>query len=78
MRSPLSREYATSVAKNAGRVASGQARGNKVGTSVVSGVMWLGRAVVFAAGLAVILVLLFVAAKMVLGAGSPSRAVPTR
>jgi hypothetical protein len=40
-----------------------------MGRSAVSGVMWLGRAVVFAVGLAVILVVLFVAAKMVLGAG---------
>jgi len=37
--------------------------------SAVSKVMWLGRATVFAVGLAVILALLFVAARMVLGAG---------
>src|SRR4051812_21067347 len=37
--------------------------------SAVSKVMWLGRATVFAVGLAVILALLFVAASTVLGAG---------
>jgi hypothetical protein len=37
--------------------------------SAVSKVMWLGRATVFAVGLAVILALLFVAARMMLGAG---------
>jgi hypothetical protein len=40
-----------------------------MGRSVVSGVMWLGRATVFAVGLAVILALLFVVAKTVLGVG---------
>jgi hypothetical protein len=40
--------------------------------TAASKVMWVGRATVFAVGLAVILTLLFVAANMVLGAGGKS------
>jgi len=47
--------------------------------STASKVMWVGRATVFAVGLAVILALMFVAASIVLGsAASPSRAGTTR
>ena len=43
-----------------------------MGRSAVSGVMWLGKATVFAVGLAVILILLFVAVNAMLGAnGGP-------
>lgn len=40
-----------------------------MGRSAVSGVMWLGKATVFAVGLAVILILLFVAVNATLGGG---------